>query len=134
MNRFRQVTEISLPPVSIRVKGTGIFVRGPFEQHLLEPDNHRRLNPMVGVTDFRIIGHVGIRFTRVEVKIDGRSAYVPVDWEAGTIQVKPPPPYPHLNLTIDEYNNFHGDLQAFIAHKLQEAVTPEGSVSIWQRI
>ena len=38
MNRFRQVREISLPPVSIRVKGTGIFVRGPFEQHLLEPD------------------------------------------------------------------------------------------------
>ena len=38
MNRFRQVTEINLNPVSIRVKGTGIFVRGPFEEHLLEPD------------------------------------------------------------------------------------------------
>lgn len=38
MNRFQQVTEISVNPVSIRVKGTGIFVRGPFEQHLLEPD------------------------------------------------------------------------------------------------
>lgn len=38
MNRFRQVTEISTNPVSIRVKGTGIFVRGPFVPHLLEPD------------------------------------------------------------------------------------------------
>ena len=82
------------------------------------------------VTDFRIIGHAGIRFTRVEVKIDGTPAYVPVDWEAGTIQVKTPPRYPNLNLTIDEYNNFHGDLQAFIAHKLQEAMTPTGETDV----
>ena len=38
MNRFRQVTEISLERVGIRVKGTGIFVQGPFDKHLLEPD------------------------------------------------------------------------------------------------
>ena len=81
---------------------------------------------MPHVTDLRIIGHAGLRFTRVEVKIDGKPAYVPVDWEAGTILVKPRPPYPHLHLTLDEYNNFHGDLKAFIAHKLQESIDQKG--------
>ena len=77
------------------------------------------------VTDFRIIGHAGLNFTRVEVKIDGRATYVRVDWEAGTIRVKPPPPYAILDLTLDEYTDFHGDLQAFIAHKLRETIGTE---------
>ena len=39
MNRFKQETRILLHPApSIRVRGTGIFVRGPFPAELLEPD------------------------------------------------------------------------------------------------
>ena len=72
----------------------------------------------VSVTGLRIIGHVGLRATRVEVMVNGKPAYVPVDWVRRRILVKSH--VGQFNLSMDDYDNFEGDLCAFIEEHINE--------------